>query len=249
MMGRIVDGLLKIAAAETGLIPKPFDYLQTMTERWLHQYLVRDPSKVQQIVIVGAYYADEVRRLLHFYRNAKFTLYEPSPRYFEQLRTRYAHQERVKCFQLAVSDVCGEATFYETNLRGNGSLLVPNDINSEQYGIQQAESYTVRCATLDSHLPTVLDKDGAIDLIWCDVQGAELRVLHGAAGVLGRCRALFLEISIWMRMYDGACLLRELEDYLGVRGFTLVGLGTDPRNGTGNALFVHPERRLPDKVK
>jgi hypothetical protein len=61
---------------------------------------------------------------------------------------------------------------------------------------------------------------GRIDAMKIDVQGAELRVLHGAEGVLASITAVYAEAHI-ERLYDGCATLTDIDLFLRDRGFVL----------------------------
>jgi hypothetical protein len=63
---------------------------------------------------------------------------------------------------------------------------------------------TVTGRRLDSVIPTV-----PIDLIWCDVQGAQLEVIAGAPLTLSRTRLLYIEVHPFP-MYEGEPTDEEL---------------------------------------
>lgn len=65
----------------------------------------------------------------------------------------------------------------------------------------------------------------APDLIKADCQGAELAILAGAERCLSSCRALLLETWLSREYGPATPLLSEVSEWLGERGFSLVGLG------------------------
>lgn len=221
----------------------PYDFMQRLAESKMHYYLACGQEEIGSIIIVGGYLGEEILPMMAVYPNARFLVFEASRRYFETLRTKFSSMNRVTCVNMAVTDTCGKQAFYETSLTGSGSLLKLSAPAIGDYGAQQAESFEVDTTTLDAYLDSSDEERSVVDLLWCDVQGAELRVLKGATKTLERCRAVFLEISLWERMYEGACLISELQEILRPAGFVLCGLGTDPLNGTGNALYINPQRR------
>jgi hypothetical protein len=107
-------------------------------------------------------------------------------------------------------------------------------------GARIAETFTVETVTLDGFEPL---EGKPIDLLWCDVQGAELEILRGATETLTRCKAVFLEVATTMRTYEGQCLMSDLEEALDPAGFRLAGIGLclETGNGTGNALWVRAD--------
>jgi len=223
---------------------QPYDYIQAHAERNLHRYLGCRREDVHRFVIVGAHLGHEVSSMRRRYPRAEFKLFEASPRYVQALRERFRFDGKVQIFDCAVSDVSGEATFHETNLEGSGSLLEVGDLAKESYGMKQSESYKVQVRRLDDHAAENQYADEIIDCLWVDVQGAEMQVLRSAGELLNKVRSIFVEVSAYKPLYNGGATFAEIMGFLGLRGYVLVGLGTDPSNGTGNALYVRPARTL-----
>jgi FkbM family methyltransferase len=217
---------------------EPYDYVQNYVEKHLHRCIQMPRDAVRQIVIVGVYMGHEVHVLLRNYPAAQFRLFEASPRYSTALKRRFQREPRVQIHCVAVSDHSGSLTFHETNLAGSGSLLKVAEMAQQSYGMQQAESYTVPSIRLDDHASENGYAEDMIDCLWIDVQGAEMAVLRGAQVLLPRVRSVFLEVSAYQPLYQGGATLSDLQALLVTAGFTLVELGTDPANGTGNAMFV-----------
>lgn len=217
---------------------RPYEFVQNDAQADLHGYLGIGRQDIRQIVTVGAHMGYEVGPMLRRYPNVEFKLFEASPRHIARLRRRFAGSRRVQVFECAVSDRDGLLTFHETNLEGSGSLLAVGDLGATSYGMKNAETFTVQARSLDSHARDHSYADNQIDCLWVDVQGAELGVLKGANVLLDKIRAVFIEVSVFTPLYQGGALLEQLESALVPRGFKMVSLGIDSRNGTGNALFV-----------
>lgn len=215
------------------LVPA-YDYVQNVVEWYLNAYIgKKSRDEVSSIYIVGGYLGEEVPFLLRHYGSARFKIFEASRRYQDALARRFRCSDRVSVVRAAVSDKIGTAEFYETNLRGSGSLLQVGDFASASYGTQPAERFEVNTVTLDS-----VSGGETIDCLWIDVQGAELLVMRGGLETLSTTRSVFTEVSVRPDLYSGGATLSELEQFLSLRGFQLVLLGLDKENMTGNALFV-----------
>ena len=104
------------------LVPA-YDFVQNVVENHLHQYLKRDKEKITTIYIVGGYRGHEIYKLLSNYPNCHITVFEPSDRYKTVLEQKFRNEPRVEVVKVAVSDHVGTAKFFETNLKGSGSLL------------------------------------------------------------------------------------------------------------------------------
>ncbi len=217
-----------------------YEVIQRSVEIALPDWLGDSADTVRRIVIVGGYVGTEVRTLLDRHPAAEILIFEPSRRYFEKLRATYAKEPRVRCLPFALGAEPGSAVFHEGSMNGVGSLL-PLKTSADQQtwipkGLAPAESYPVHVVTLDS-LPELAGKP--VDLLWCDVQGAELLVLRGAIETLRRCRCLFLEVACSQTTYEGQCRLSDLRTFCADHGFRLAGIGLCPSgNGTGNSVWL-----------
>lgn len=76
-----------------------------------------------------------------------------------------------------------------------------------------------------------------VDMLFLDVQGAELEVFKGAGQLLGNARYIFTEIG-YGGGYEGDVSVETLIQYLAAFSFRLVAMEIDPRHGYGDALFV-----------
>lgn len=218
-------------------LPPAYEAIQLDVERHLHQYLHVSPEDISQVVIVGAHEADEVERLHRLYSGARFLCFEPNPNVFHRLTETFGQRSYVTISPLALSDAPGKARFYELDMPGNGSLLEP-DVESWstfcQWNEKKMTSFEVDLSTLDREAASL----GGVDLLWMDVQGAEGKVLRGAAETLRRTKSVFLEVSLATFPYKGALLFPQINAILQASGFVCVGLGLDAWNGSGNAFFV-----------
>ena len=123
--------------------------------------------------------------------------------------------------------------FYETNLKGSGSLLEVGSLAQESYGTEAAESFEVDVTTLDTEFP-----DRQVDCLWIDVQGAEGMVLAGASDFMKRTKSVFIEVSVYPDLYEDAITYDELVKVLNAADLKICLLGLSKENATGNAFFV-----------
>ena len=213
------------------LIPPP-DYAQSITLFNLHRYLGLRCDEINSICLVGGYKGHELPILLKNYPNTTIDVFECSDRYFDKLKKRARRNNRITPIKKAVSNTIGETTFYETNLTGSGSLLKVGPLAQESFGAKQEESFAVQTITLDSYY-----NDRPIDVLWIDVQGAELLVLSGAEKLLKNVQAVFIEVSVKPNLYIKSTTIDEINNLLREHSFKLINLGLDI-NLTGNALYT-----------
>ena len=226
--------IISTVGLKLGLVaPAPYEYVQNDVENNWHRYLKKSDQAIKNIVIVGAHHGDEVIKMSKLYPSCMFYLFEPFENYYQYLNKRFNKNNRMKLFKLALSDKIGTVKFYDTNIEGSQSILKPGLFAMENYNIKANKELEVDSDLLDNVL-----NDTQIDCLWIDVQGAELQVLNGARESLLRTSSIFIEVSIKDRLYDDGVIMSELNKFLAEYDFTLISLGTDNRNLTGNAFYM-----------
>jgi FkbM family methyltransferase len=161
--------------------------------------------------------------------------FEADPEIFALLKHNTRRCDSIICHNVALSDKNGTGSFYcgTGDLNASGSLLQPKNELRETGKFQTLA--TVQLQTLQ----TWMERNGIdkIDMLWLDMQGAELLMLKASASVLSRVRVIHTEVSV-KGDYVGACVYSELKDFLDLQGFR-VELEAIPKHwSTGNVLFV-----------
>lgn len=194
------------------------------------------------VLQVGASHGQEMRWFLENGIQAGVFI-EPLPGPFETLSRT--------CRQLpnfvAVNALCAERTgdrvsFHVASNAGmSSSMMKPANHLTEFESVRFEQTVELLSNRLD-HVIAFLRENGhgvacdALDLLYMDTQGAELKVLQGAGTVLEDVQYVVTEVTR-NRMYDGAPSLAELMAFLEPRGFTLNNINFD-RHHHGDALFV-----------
>jgi FkbM family methyltransferase len=80
-----------------------------------------------------------------------------------------------------------------------------------------------------------------IDIIWMDIQGAELLALKGLGEALKNVKLIQLEASL-AKVYDGQCFLNEVEEYLNTYDFVRVW-NSDNLNSDADLIYVNRKIR------
>lgn len=211
--------------------PNAYEIIQNDIILKFNLYLKIPRKEIKTIVVVGAYVGLEIAKLLYYYSDSNIIAFEAYPKNYERLFNNYKNNPRVTTHNLAISDIKGEVDFYELCDIGNGSLLrsgTPDKI---------IDSIKIPSDRLDN----IVKED--IDLLWVDVQGAELQVLKGTD--LSKVKSMFLEIAVKKLQdptnpqYKEMCYLEDLEDYL-KETHTLHSIGLDNfgKNGCGNSFWI-----------
>ena len=178
-------------------------------------------TKQCTIIEIGAHdgrHSDLIRFLCR--ERPRYLAIEPDPRNVKVL-TDAGHD----FLPIAVSSESGEAPWFAssgitpgTNGRqhtDSSSLKRPTKHLEQHPWCEFQQSGTVRTLTLDTATDLILEEsESVIDLVWADVQGAQLEVIRGGKKTLSRTRFLFIEVHP-EPLYEGEpslkTLRRELE--------------------------------------
>lgn len=128
--------------------------------------------------------------------------------------------------ELAVTDEVGTRMFYPINPVASGnkdigfsSLYRLNPNYTRRRGSIVQEEIKVNTTTLDAYFA---GKEFP-DIIWMDVEGAELEVLRGSTSVLRDATLIHLEVS-FRPMQIGKPLFWEIQKYLAAMDYVFCGL-------------------------
>lgn len=142
-------------------------------------------------------------------------------------RRNISAHPRIRLVEKAINSFTGRCAFYPTdpsrtvttwadgNPGASSLFIATGDYPVEKYVQSQTE---VECTRLDD-LCRELEVD-VIDLIWMDLQGAELLALQSAGSLLDRARYIYTEVS-HRPIYAGQCLFDDVDAFLSARGFRL----------------------------
>jgi 2-O-methyltransferase len=124
--------------------------------------------------------------------------------------------------EMAVTDSVGHLKFYPVNVSlsdnkdiGFSSLFQINPEYTRRRGRIVQDEVTVNATTLDDYFRGKQNPD----ILWIDVEGAELQVFRGATRVLATVKLIHVEVS-FRPMQLGKPLFWELSRYLKDRGFS-----------------------------
>ena len=176
---------------------------------------------------------------------SNFYAFEPTPESFKIVE-KNLKLIKGKAFEFALSDMDGTATFrvndpkktittWANGNQGANSLFRANP----EYPIEKYVQKSINVKTLRAD--TFINGGNLIpELVWIDVQGAEMMVFTGFGDYLEYLNFIYVELSLFP-LYTGSPLAHEVVQYLSNRGFywvknlTLGGFQFD-------AVFVRPNK-------
>lgn len=138
------------------------------------------------------------------------------------------YKDRITLIEGAVCDYDGNITFYPINQQktqttwadgnpGASSLFKSNGNYTIEKYIQ--DETTIPCYRLD----TIMKQYNIpkVDIIWMDLQGAELLALKGLGNYIETVEYIHTEVT-YKEMYSGQVMFKELNDYIVSKDFSIV---------------------------
>ena len=185
-----------------------------------------DLSNVRQVLDIGSWHLGQSIELAAVFPHARIDAFEPVPDSYRLCMQRWAQlnkhdQDRINVHNIALSNAAGEVPFYPIDteatqvydagfssmLKFNGGLNNTTDVQKE---------IKVQADTLDKWCAA--NNISAIDILWMDVQGAELLVMQGGAQILKNSKILLTEVGL-KPYYEGHTLKADIDQLLLGLGF------------------------------
>ena len=164
---------------------------------------------------IGAADGKDTDFLLNTITNVGLKLYcfEPDPRNIETFRN-YIKDKRAELFEMAIGNLNGKETFYQSSTIYSSSLKRPTEHLFKSWPfIEFNNEFEVDVMTLDKF--TCDHKIDIIDFIWADIQGAEDFMLEGGIDTFrNKVKYLYTEYSD-IQYYHCEFTLKNILDTLG----------------------------------
>lgn len=187
-----------------------------------------DEKNIEVILDIGSQYGNESIVLKQAFRNSKVYAFECNPDAIKIWRQN-VKQKDILLVEKAVSDVEGTVDFYPINPYktvtphkdgniGASSLFKANPAYPYEKYSQDCimiESTTIHTWAYENHIKR-------IDLVWLDVQGAELKALKGMEDLLTAVKLIHTEVS-FKPVYIGQPLFKDIDAFLKKKHFLFIG--------------------------
>jgi hypothetical protein len=185
------------------------------------------------IIHVGAHEGQEVE-LYEKLGIKNIMLFEPIPKIFNKLKTKYSEDYLV--FNTALGDTEGEITMNIENVNDckSSSILEPLKHINYYPHIVFTEKIDVKITKLDNFL----SYSDRFNVMVIDTQCYELEVLKGGEKFLDKIDNIICEVNN-EELYMGCPDVNEIDEYLKTFGFTRVETSWSWDNETwGDALYI-----------
>jgi FkbM family methyltransferase len=193
---------------------------------FINQRYSRDDVKV--IFDIGSLHCLESVELSKRYTNAKIYAFEANPKSYEICLENSKDYPSISVINKAVNDYDGTCKFYpmdkektvtiwEDGNQGASSLYLAN---GDYDHIEKYVQYEIEipCTRIDTFCKE--NNVDHIDVVWMDLQGAELKALESMGNLLDTVEVIHTELEV-NPIYEGQCLFSDVNEFLCDRGFEL----------------------------
>ena len=193
-------------------VPKGTDVFLSLRAHWPHW-------QPRMVFDVGANVGQTIARFRPLFPRAAIHAFEPVPSTYAQLVRATAKDGLVRCHPIALADRVGEASIRLHGSSEQSSLVL------ELRAADGADAPEARVALTTADSFCASHQIEEIGLLKIDVEGFELPVLRGAAGLLARGRIEFIVAEAGLMPGNPRFTpLPALIEFLRPHGFWLVGV-------------------------
>ena len=189
-------------------------------ETYYHKY----PLRLVDIGVRGGIHA----RWNQCRKHLQVIGFEPDPEAFRALANESSGSKSHTYLNTALSNVDGQADFYNTRSPGSSSLLRPNAKFLSEF--PEADRWDIISTTkvIVTPLDRVLREAGidGVDFIKLDTQGTELLILQGGSKTLDKS-VFGIEVEVeFAELYQEQPMFSDVDQYLRSLGFALFDMRT-----------------------
>ena len=184
---------------------------------------------------VGANRGMFTKTVNYIYPDCNIYSFEPIKACYFELKGLENTISTLKSFNCALSDYNGSAQFKESLYDYSSSLLKMTKRHENAFPYTKEKSvYEVNVYTFEYFSDKIKLKEPTV--LKLDVQGAELKVMHGAGEMLKKVDYILCEIS-FVTLYEGQPLVNEVINFMSEKGFILIDILSLNRDPINNELL------------
>lgn len=210
-------------------------------------------EEIYTVFEFGSRYGEDAIEFVGTLTNVLVHSFECNPAAVQICKENIKSYPRIKLNEFALSDEDGKVKFYpinpkltkttwaDGNLGASSMFVASGDYPVEDYVQDEIE---VDCMRLDTYC--LLNNVENIDIVWMDVQGAELLVLKGLGTRINSVNCFHLEVEFF-EIYKNQPLWKEVRAFLEDNGFHFVGF-TNKGKYSGDAVFVRSSLILNKRI-
>lgn len=205
------------------------EFLKAVSDRF-------SADDINVIVNLGSRDGNEDVCFAKNFPKARVISFEPNPETYQTvLSTTFPHVSITPC-NLAATETDGTIDFYQNKTGNHGaSSIFPKSGLYDYIENYQQEVIKVRAVRLDTFLASIgITK---VDLLWADIQGAELSAFRGLGHLMDGVKCVNTEIE-YKPIYSGQPLYDDVKKFLESKGLTEIHKTCRYDGFWGDAIFV-----------
>lgn len=201
-----------------------------VARRLVHLFDKTDLGEINCILDIGSWHLGQSIEFSNIFPNANIHAFEPVPDSYQlclEQRNKLNDQrkEKVSIHNIALGKEKGEVSFYAvdpekssvSNVGASSMFKFIDGLNGTPFGQTLIQNeITVQADTLDNW--STANNIDAVDIMWVDVQGAELLVFQGADILLKNTKIIMTEVGL-KPYYEGHTLKADIDTFLFSKGF------------------------------
>ena len=192
-------------------------YTNQLTKYLINKIKSIDSNYTPQTIIdAGPRELDQSIEFLNIFPNARIIAFEPHPEHYQYCKQRASSYKNIEVYNYALCDIDGERDFWMTENNGASSIFEPINDNKNPCG-KTLNKVKVKTVTFNTILPQLNVKK--IDILWMDIQGAELKALQGCSNYINDIDFIECEASEYA-YYKNHDLKNALEIFFDNNNFT-----------------------------
>jgi FkbM family methyltransferase len=179
-----------------------------------------DFNKKMVILDIGSRDCVQSIEFTKYFPNSTIYAFECNPNTLDICKSNIKNYNNIKLIEGAINDYNGECKFYPINKEktittwqdgnpGASSLFIATGNYPHETYFQ--DEITINCHRVDTVLKN--EKIDKVDLIWMDLQGAELLALNSMGSILHTVDYIHTEVS-YQKIYNDQVLFPELNKFL-----------------------------------
>lgn len=168
---------------------------------------------------------------------AQIHSFEPLPDVFLQLKKNMSRFPHVTCHNVALGDSNGVVDIRVNRSIDSSSVLPTSPIHDNEFPwTGEVGAERVRLVRLDDYVQE--QSLPQPDFVKIDVQGYELRVLHGGEHTLRQARYCFIEMN-FLLLYEGGAVFDDVYQAMRRLKYRLIGFSEPVRGRSHRQVFIN----------
>lgn len=211
------------------------EFLNAVNERF-------SKDEINVIVNLGSRDGNEDVCFAENFPNARIISFEPNPETYPIVLSTTSKYVSITPCHLAAAEVEGTIDFYQNKTGNHGaSSIFPKSGLYDHIENYQQEIIKVRAVRLDDFLRSIgITK---VDLLWADIQGAELLAFRGMGSLMDGVKCVNTEIE-YKPMYAGQPLYEDVKSFLESKGLKELKKTYKCEDFWGDAIFVREQENI-----